>query len=163
MVCTMTALPESTELTESNNKDRFLFDPVEQVCEPDVVEVTLEPEAYIEEEVCYEEYYDEVYCEPVYSNSYSDNGFKSAGVVYGDDGTRYTWYSQNVLPGGGLTELNGNGRHVNDEGFVCDGDGYISVASSDYEIGTIVDTPFGIGKVYDTGCAPGTIDIYTDY
>ena len=87
--------------------------------------------------------------------------FRSMGVVY-QDGTRYTWYSQNVLPGNGLDELNGNGRHVED-GYVKDGDGYIAVASSDHEIGTVVDTPFGPGKVYDTGCDAGTIDIYTDF
>ena len=111
-----------------------------------------------EEEQEYEQYYPEY----IYNyNSYSDNDFKSQGVIYEND-TRYTWYSQNVLPGGGLTELNENGRHVED-GFVKDGDGYIAVASSDYEIGTVVETPFGEGKVYDTGCASGTIDIYTDF
>lgn len=95
--------------------------------------------------------------------SYNGNtsNFKSQGVIY-MNGVRYTWYSQNVLPGGGLTALNNNGRHV-ENGFVKDGDGYIAVASSDYAQGTIVNTPFGAGKVYDSGCASGTIDIYTDY
>lgn len=104
--------------------------------------------------------------EPVtyyYSGSYSGNDFKSAGVVYGDDGTRYTWYSQNVLPGGGLHELNANGRHVNDNGYICDADGYIAVASSDHEMGTVINTPFGEAKVYDTGCDSGTVDVYTDF
>ena len=107
--------------------------------------------------------YEDYSSEQVYSedNPYSGN-FKSDGVVY-SDGTRYTWYSQNVLPGGGLTELNNNGRHVDDNGFVCDGDGYIAVASNDYAQGTVVDTPFGKGKVYDSGCDSGTIDIYTNY
>lgn len=97
------------------------------------------------------------------STSGYDYAFMQAGVVYGSDGTRYTWYSQNVLPGGGLTELNNNGRHVNEKGYVCDGDGYIAVASSDHPKGTIIETPFGTAKVYDTGCASGTIDVYTDF
>ena len=81
-----------------------------------------------------------------------------------DGDTRYTWYSQNVLPGGGLTELNSNGRHVDEAtGFIMDGDGYIAVASSDHPHGAVVDTPWGPGKVYDEGCDSGTIDIYTDF
>jgi hypothetical protein len=100
-----------------------------------------------------------------YSGYYSgySNDFKSEGVRYGEDGTRYTWYSQNILPGGGLTELNNNGRHVDDQGFIRDADGYIAVASNDHAQGEIVDTPWGQGKVYDSGCASGTIDIYTDF
>lgn len=96
-----------------------------------------------------------------YSSGYT-NDFKSAGVVY-ENGTRYTWYSQNVLPGGGLDELNSNGRHVDDDGYIRDGDGYIAVASSDHNQGDIVDTPWGQGKVYDSGCDSGTIDIYTNF
>ena len=83
------------------------------------------------------------------------------GVVEEGDVT-YTWYSQNVLPGGGLDELNANGRHV-EGGFVVDGDGYIAVASSDYEKGAIVDTPFGEAKVYDCGPESGVIDVYTNF
>lgn len=111
------------------------------------------------------EYY---YYEPVYysapydtSDGISAAEFQWMGVVE-EDGVRYTWYSQNVLPGGGLNELNANGRHV-ENGFVVDGDGYIAVASSDYAMGTVVDTPFGEAKVYDTGCASGTIDVYTNF
>lgn len=113
-------------------------------------------------EITYSDY-DAYYDEPTYYASAYDNDFQSAGVVYGEDGTRYTWYSQNVLPGGGLTELNNNGRHVDERGFVCDGDGYIAVASNDYDLGTVVDTPFGAAKVYDGGCDSGTIDVYTDF
>lgn len=88
--------------------------------------------------------------------------FKSIGILYLHDYS-YTWYSQRVLPGGGLTALNNNGRHVDDRGFVCDGDGYISVASDDFEMGSIVETPFGDGKVYDCGSGKGNIDIYVDF
>ena len=126
-----------------------------------IVQETIEPSTV--------EYYEEpTYTEPTgiepintvdtweSSTSGYDYAFMQAGVVYGSDGTRYTWYSQNVLPGGGLTELN-------EKGYVCDGDGYIAVASSDHPKGTIIETPFGTAKVYDTGCASGTIDVYTDF
>lgn len=84
---------------------------------------------------------------------------KSKGVNY-FNGHRETWYSQKVLPGKGLKIP---GRYVDSRGLVCDGDGYICVASSDYPKGTIVETSLGTGKVYDSGCASGTIDIYTNW
>ena len=109
-------------------------------------------------------YYD--YYEPFYDYFDAEDGITAAEFMYygvvEQDGTRYTWYSQRVLSGGGLTELNANGRHV-EGGYVVDGDGYIAVASSDYEKGTVLDTPFGEAKVYDTGCASGTVDVYTDF
>lgn len=86
------------------------------------------------------------------------SSFKSQGVVY-MDGVRYTWYSQRVLPGGGL---NIPGRHV-DNGFVKDGDGNIVVASDFDKKGSIVNTPYGQGKVYDSGAGANTRDLYTDY
>ena len=84
---------------------------------------------------------------------------KSKGVNY-FNGHRETWYSQKVLPGKGLKIP---GRHVDSRGLVCDGNGYICVASSDYPKGTIVETSLGTGKVYDSGCASGTIDIYCNW
>ena len=84
---------------------------------------------------------------------------KSKGVNY-FNGHRETWYSQRVLPGGGLHIP---GRHVDDRGLVCDEDGYICVASEDYPKGTIIETSLGMGRVYDCGCDSGTIDIYTDW
>lgn len=81
------------------------------------------------------------------------------GVVY-FNGHRETYYSQKVLPGGGL---NIPGRHIGPDGVIRDADGYICVASSDHPWGTIVETSLGTGKVYDSGCASGTIDIYTDW
>ena len=87
--------------------------------------------------------------------------FKQMGVI-SDSNYTYTWYSQNVLPGGGL---NIPGRHVNSENFVCDENGYIVVAAdpSTLAYGSVIETPFGTAKVYDTGCAPGIVDIYTNY
>ena len=87
--------------------------------------------------------------------------FKFAGVIYDGD-TKYTWYSQNVLPGGGLDIP---GRHT-DMGFVMDEQDRIVVASTDYPPGTEIDLPFGYGKgiVLDTGyLESGQIDVYTDF
>jgi hypothetical protein len=84
---------------------------------------------------------------------------KRKGVNY-FNGHRETWYSQRVLPGKGLKIP---GRHVDERGLVCDGDGYICVASNDYSKGTIVETSLGTGKVYDCGCPSGTIDIYCNW
>lgn len=112
--------------------------------------------------------------EPVYykptsynhNESYNDNviysasQFKSMGVINWNN-TRWTWYSQKVLAGGGL---NISGRHVDENGFVCDGEGYICLSSSTLSKGTVIGTPFGKnGKVYDSGCAVGTIDVYTNF
>lgn len=84
---------------------------------------------------------------------------KKKGVNY-YNGHRETYYSQKVLPGHGLKIP---GRHVASDGTIRDSDGYICVASSDYPKGTVVQTSLGAGKVYDSGCASGTIDLYTDW
>ncbi len=98
--------------------------------------------------------------------SYSSSGASSGGqltrqkgVVY-YNGHRETYYSQRVLPGGGLHIP---GRHVASDGTIRDENGYICVASSDLAKGTVVETSLGTAKVYDCGCASGTIDIYTDW
>lgn len=88
--------------------------------------------------------------------------FKRNGEIY-SGGLRYTWYSERVLPGGGLHSLNSNGRHTDENGFVCDGDGYIALASNDYPKGYVIETPFGTGKVYDCGCPSGTVDVYVNW
>lgn len=73
-------------------------------------------------------------------------------------GYKFTYYSQSVLPGGGLRIP---GRHVSADGYVCDGDGYIVLANSSPN-GTIIDTPFGAkGKVYDSGTYGNHFDVYT--
>ncbi len=83
------------------------------------------------------------------------------GVVY-YNGHRETYYSQKVLPGNGL---NIPGRHVADDGTIRDGDGYICVAAntSYMKKGTTLMTSLGPAKVYDSGCAYGTIDIYVNW
>ena len=94
-------------------------------------------------------------------HNYTGRLTKSGGVYYNPyTGLKETWYSQRVLPGGGLRIP---GRHVNSEGFVCDKDGYICIASSDYKKGTIIETSRGMGKVYDCGCASGILDLYVNW
>lgn len=88
--------------------------------------------------------------------SYTLGEFMFQGVVYWGD-YKFTYYSQSVLPGGGLRIP---GRHVNDDGYVCDGDGYIVLAGS-AEKGTIFETPFGApGKIYDRGTYGNHLDVY---
>lgn len=105
------------------------------------------------------------YSEPmVAGGSGYSNDFQSDGVAYIWD-QEFTWYSQNVAPGGGLNELNANGRHVDEStGFVVDGDGYIAVASpwGRDKVGTVVETPYGQGKVYDSN-EGDSYDLYTDF
>lgn len=91
---------------------------------------------------------------------YSASAFKNMGVINWD-GWRWTWYSESILPGGGLDIP---GRYTDSEGWVRDENGYICLASSTLPFGTIIDTPFGSsGKIYDAGCAAGTIDVYTNW
>lgn len=76
------------------------------------------------------------------------------------NGHTETYYSQKVLPGGGLAIP---GCHIASDGTIRDADGYIVLASDDYPRGTVVETSLGAGKVYDTGSGSGNIDLYTDW
>lgn len=133
--------------------------------EEEVIEETYYEDSYVDEDYTnepYEEYYEEETYEEeyveTYSTTYSPEYLMNMGVVY-DGGFRYTWYSERVLPGGGL---NIPGRW-SDGNFVRDGEGYICVASEDFAKGTVLETPWGTAKVYDCGCAHGTIDVYTSW
>lgn len=91
---------------------------------------------------------------------YSASYFKRRGVIRWN-GWKWTWYSQKALPGRGLRIP---GRHVGKGGYIMDKNGYICLASSSLKKGTVVNTPFGAkGKVYDCGCARGTLDVYTNW
>ena len=83
------------------------------------------------------------------------------GVVY-FNGHKETYYSQNVLPGGGLRIP---GRHVAEDGTVRDEEGYICVAADwNYlPYGATVLTSLGPARVYDTGCDYGVVDIYVTW
>lgn len=95
-----------------------------------------------------------------YSNESSGVLTRSGGVNY-YNGRKETWYSQRVLPGGGL---NIPGRHVeSSDGTIRDENDYICVAASDLPYGTVVQTSLGLGKVYDSGCDAGVTDIYVDW
>ena len=96
------------------------------------------------------------------SGGYTDpSGLRQAGVLR-QNGAKWTWYSQRILPGQGLKIP---GRHVDENGLVCDGDGNVVLASSTSNRGQVVDTPFGKqGKVYDAGNGgSGWYDVYTDW
>lgn len=87
---------------------------------------------------------------------YSLEEFLFSGVVNWG-GYRFTFYSQQVLPGPGLVIP---GRHVNSGGFVADEDGFIVLAGS-HPKGTVFDTPFGHqGKIYDRGTFGNHLDVY---
>lgn len=83
------------------------------------------------------------------------------GVVY-FNGHKETYYSQKVLPGGGLRIP---GRHVAEDGTVRDEEGYICVAADwNYlPYGATVLTSLGPARVYDTGCDYGVVDIYVNW
>lgn len=92
------------------------------------------------------------------SRGYEARSFIRDGeMFYG--GWKFTWYSENVLPGRGLKIP---GRY-SDGNFVRDEDDYIVLACIDVPKGTVIDTPFGEGKVYDDGCPHGVVDVYTSW
>lgn len=85
--------------------------------------------------------------------------FKYQGVLNWN-GWRWTWYSSHVYN----NDLGIPGQHETSEGYIVDEDEYICLASVDLDKGTIVKTPLGyFGKVYDTGCPHGTLDVYTNW
>lgn len=87
---------------------------------------------------------------------YTLERFLFSGVVNWG-GYRFTYYSQQVLPGSGLQIP---GRHVNEGGYVADADGYI-VLAGDAPKGTVFETPFGYpGKIYDRGTFGNHLDVY---
>lgn len=93
---------------------------------------------------------------------YSPSEFQNTGVINWS-GYEWTYYSELILPGEGLDIP---GRHTTENGYVCDGDGYVVLAAdlSMLPRYSVVETPFGrTGKVYDTGCAYGTLDVYVGW
>lgn len=165
--------PESVdlELIAGGVPDEYLEQPQDYVNTEEYVEPEpeyVEPE-YVEPD---SEYVEEVYesteegiasdglgaDEATYYNAYTPYDLMYHGVLYWG-GWRWTWYSENVLPGPGL-KIPGR---WSDGDFVRDADGCICLASSDLAWGTYVDTPWGLGRVYDSGCASGTLDVYVSW
>ena len=82
---------------------------------------------------------------------------KDGGVNY-YNGSRETWYSSNQL-----YHYRTNEWTAGADGVYRDKDGYVVVARSDMAQGATLETSLGTGKVYDSGCANGTTDIYTKW
>lgn len=140
------AINDELEVTGEDQKDEK---EVEVVIEESTEEVVVaEPEPQ------------EIYVEPVVEEVYYSNGSglnPTSGVNY-HNGWRETYYSSNVLYHYRTPEWT-----VDSNGVYRDAEGYVIVASSSDAQGAVVDTSFGLGKVYDTGCAAGTHDIYTNW
>ena len=134
-----------------------------------------EEEEYVYEDESYEEYVEENYYDETYDDEcivedtvlqydydaiYTPADFQNMGIIdWG--GWCWTFYSQQAMPGEGLIIP---GRHVDYNGYVCDENDYICLASSSLDKGTVVDTPFGkMGKVYDCGCLNYILDVYVDW
>ena len=147
-----------TQIKPTETETIVLITEVPETKVPTEIETT---ELYIEEEIEYVETEAAVEEEVSYSyGDYAPSDLQYMGVLNWG-GWRWTYYSQRVLPGGGL---NIPGRHVDENGFICDGNGYICLASGSLGWGTVVDTPFGKpGCVYDSGCAADTLDVYCDW
>ena len=140
--------------TEANSNQTYFEPEIINETQPELGAPIIESEPVIVEESSTE------LGEPVTDAVYDPYDLYNQGRLYYGD-YQYTWYSERVLPGYGLVI---DGRHTDADGFVCDGDGYICVASSSLNKGTVVDTPFGRqGKVYDSGCDWGTIDVYVNW
>jgi len=97
-----------------------------------------------------------------YSAVYSYTGLNKRRGAINFNGHRETYYSEKVLPGNGLKIP---GRHAADDGTIRDQDGYIVVAADPGFLakGTVLITSLGPAKVYDCGCAYGTVDIYVNW
>lgn len=80
---------------------------------------------------------------------------KQSGVNY-YNGRKETYYSSNVL-----YHYNTPNWVLGSDGVYRTQDGYVVVAASDLPQGSYVDTSLGMAQVLDTGCSPGTTDIYT--
>lgn len=166
------SIEESSEETES------LVEDTEESYETE--DETNEVEYYYEEEYIYEEEdYEDYATEDNYIETYEDEyivedtvfqsdydalytpaDFQNMGIINWG-GWCWTFYSQRAMPGEGLIIP---GRHVDCNGYVCDENDYICLASSSLDKGTVVDTPFGkMGKVYDCGCLNYILDVYVDW
>lgn len=153
---------KSAEIVEHVNADDDLAQMASEVePTPFVVEEEIVPEEtshYVSQTTTYS-YTPPANPAPTYNAPSSGSGnFQADGVWY-DENYRYTWYSSSAAYHYRTPEWT-----AGSDGVYRDSEGYVVVASSDHAQGTVIeDTPFGPAKVYDTGCASGTLDIYTNY
>lgn len=149
-------IPIGTDSSEVRNKAIEHFDYMygfdEDVSEHDFVYVIYSDD---EEEI---ELKSEVTEEPAPTPTISSGGLTKEGGVYYFNGRKETWYSSNILYHYRTPEW-----ATDANGVYRDKDGYVVVAASDLAQGAIVETSHGTGKVYDTGCAAGVTDIYTNW
>lgn len=99
------------------------------------------------------------------NSNYTVEDFIYNGIIE-MNGWRFTWYSEQVLPGEGL-QIPGR---WSDGQFVRDENGFLCVACNDLEHGTHVSTPFGDAIVYDSvgydfdgNYVTGVVDIYVSW
>ena len=143
-----TITPETTTVAETTTLEETTTE-----IEPETTTTTTKPTTTKREtttESTFRVYDDNEYIAPEY--------FRKMGEIY-SDGYRYTWYSEKVLPG---KKLDIPGRY-SDGNYVRDEDDYIVLASIDLPEGTVMETPFGWGKVYDVCPKSGTIDVYVSW
>ncbi len=89
--------------------------------------------------------------------SYPSGLTMESGVNY-HNGRRETYYSSNVLYHYRTPEWT-----PDENGVYRDANGYVVVSASDVPEGSMLDTSFGMGIVYDCGCDYGTTDIYVNW
>ena len=137
--------------SEEENENEYEYAKVEEeyYAEPDYTESA---EEVVNSDYDTDSYYDEII---------SASSFRFDGVEFWGD-YRWTYYSEQVLPGGGLDIP---GRHTDYNGYICDENDYICLASDFLPKDTVVSTPFGkAGKVYDCGCGDNiTLDVYVNW
>lgn len=152
---------ENSELTIAEDENET-FAPEEPVVEEKIteeVEEVVPSSTYTYTEPTYQSY-TPTYSEPTYTQQYQQNGsgLTKEGGVNQYNGRTETWYSSNVLYHYRTPEWTAGA-----DGVYRDADGYVVVAASDVPMGSVIDSSYGPAKVYDTGCAAGVTDIYTNW
>lgn len=160
--------PEDVGIVIENSKptiaedENETFAPEEPVVEEKIteeVEEVVPSSTYTYTEPTYQSY-TPTYSEPTYTQQYQQNGsgLTKEGGVNQYNGRTETWYSSNVLYHYRTPEWTAGA-----DGVYRDADGYVVVAASDVPMGSVIDSSYGPAKVYDTGCAAGVTDIYTNW
>lgn len=162
------AKPEDVEVIIENSEptiaedENETFAPEEPVVEEKIteeVEEVVPSSTYTYTEPTYQSY-TPTYSEPTYTQQYQQNGsgLTKEGGVNQYNGRTEIWYSSNVLYHYRTPEWTAGA-----DGVYRDADGYVVVAASDVPMGSVIDSSYGPAKVYDTGCAAGVTDIYTNW